>query len=560
MYKSLITFNRTLSSSDSKHHISFPFEVAPGTTHLSIRLTFSPAAVDDIRNMLTLSVFDPTGMRLPDACTAVRKSGELPPTGWRGSGHRHGTQHDVSIGLHAASPGYVAGPLLPGAWRAVVDTHMIMPGTPCAIRVEVSASAEQAGEAPASPPAPSPNDDTAVIRRVERDSPRVTRSLERTGRGWYRGDLHAHSLHSDASWDIPDLLAWARERRLDFVTLSDHNTVSGLAQMDAACADDLLTMGGMEFTTFWGHALALGVREWIDWRGPQAATEAGTPDVTHTVTTEGVTTRGMPQIAAEVGACGGLFVIAHPMAVGDPYCTGCQWRYPTMRPGTATAVEVWNSDWRSESRNELGLSLAYEWLNAGQRLALTAGTDNHGRNPRAMHYGFNVVYAEDLSEDEILRAVRAGHLYISSGPTLELNAVVGPQLPATAVGGRIRPRVKPPPPKTRGGSRRLAMMGDALDVSDGQDVQVTARWAGCPEGGELCLVADGKPNVTIPAGNADTRTWKLDGGGTHWCLLTLRGADGQMLALTNPIFFDGRPQAATADHGKPSAPACPDHR
>ena len=195
--------------------------------------------------------------------------------------------------------------------------------------------------------------------------------------------------------------------------------------MDAACADDLLTMGGMEFTTFWGHALALGVREWIDWRVSQVATEVGTPDVTRTVTTEVVTTRGMTQIAAEVEALGGLFIIAHPMAVGDPYCTGCQWRYPTMTPGTATAVEVWNSDWRSESRNELGLSLAYEWLNAGHRLALTAGTDNHGRNPQAMHYGFNVVYAEDLSEREILRAVRAGHLYISAGPTLELSAAVG---------------------------------------------------------------------------------------------------------------------------------------
>ena len=71
--------------------------------------------------MLTLSLFDPAG--------------------WRGSGHRHGTQHDVSIGLHAASPGYVAGPLPPGTWQAVVDTHMIMPGTPCAIRMEISASA-----------------------------------------------------------------------------------------------------------------------------------------------------------------------------------------------------------------------------------------------------------------------------------------------------------------------------------------------------------------------------------------------------------------------------------
>jgi hypothetical protein len=113
-----------------------------------------------------------------------------------------------------------------------------------------------------------------------------------------------------------------------------------------------------------------------------------------------------------------------------------------------------------------------------------------------------------------------------------------------------RPAVSPPTPKGAElppvGEGR-AMMGDTLEVSDGQDVQVTASWAGCPEGAELCLVADGKPNVTIPAGNADTRTWKLDGGEMQWCLLTLRGADGQMLALTNPVFFERRTQSEAGD-------------
>jgi len=476
--------------------------------------------------MLTLSLFDPAG--------------------WRGSGHRHGTQHDVSIGPHAASPGYVAGPLPPGAWQAVVDTHMIMPGTPCAIRMEIAASDEPAAEAPSaasgssapfgvggetaglSPLGPKGLDFRITVHTAGSRKPASAVQTTSRGRGWYRGDLHAHSLHSDAAWDIPDIVAWARESRLDFATLSDHNTISGLAQMDEACTAELLTMGGMEFTTFWGHALALGIRGWVDWRMRADA---------------GAASRTIEQMPAGVEALGGLFVIAHPMAIGDPYCTGCQWRYPTMTPGTATAVEVWNSDWRSESRNELGLSLAYEWLNAGHRLALTAGTDNHGRNHRAMHYGFNVVYADDLSEREILRAVRAGHLYISAGPTLELSAAVGDRQAEGAVPSAppCLPRAALAPCARLEAASRRAMMGDLLYVSRGQDMQVTASWSGCPEGAELCLVADGKPKDTMPAGNEDTRVWKLEGGETHWCLLTLRGAEGQMLALTNPIFFDGRP-------------------
>lgn len=459
--------------------------------------------------MLTLSLFDPAG--------------------WRGSGHRHGTQHEINIGRDTASPGYVAGPLPVGTWQVVVDTHMIMPGTQCTIRVEVSttetpdrtdvarssavtgeqdgASVSPTGTATHAQGGAAATQVSTIADRSQREATAMAseaRTLRR-GPGWYRGDLHAHSIHSDAAWDIPDLLAWARERKLDFQMLSDHNTISGLAQMDASSGDDLLTMGGMEFTTFWGHALALGIRQWVDWR----------------VTTDaGPTSRAMTQMPAEVEAIGGLFIIAHPMAVGDPYCTGCQWRYPTMTPGTATAVEVWNSDWRSESRNELGLSLAYEWLNAGHRLALTAGTDNHGRHPEevrspgghdpTMHYGFNVVYAEDRSEREILRAVRVGHLYISSGPMLELSAAVG---------------------------ERQAMMGDVLDVPRGQSVQVTASWGGCPEEAEVCLVVDGLPRFAMPAGNEGTQTWSLQGGEARWCLLTLRAADGLMLALTNPIFL-----------------------
>jgi hypothetical protein len=212
-----------------------------------------------------------------------------------------------------------------------------------------------------------------------------------------------------------------------------------------------------------------------------------------------------------------------------------------MTPGTARAVEVWNSDWRGESRNELGLTLAYGWLNLGHRLALTAGTDNHGRNSKAMHYGFNIVYAEDLSEREILRAVRAGHLYISAGPSLELSAVAGPRLPAAGIpsgrdGAATARKSGELPPV---GERR-AMMGDVLDASPGQRVHITARWDGCPAGAELCLVADGKPIATLTASHGDTHTWELRGGETRWCLLTLRGGDGQMLALSNPIFLDGR--------------------
>jgi hypothetical protein len=446
-------FTRTLSERDSKQNIPFSVQVPGGTMHIKIRFTFAPEIVDDIQNLLTLTVFDPSG--------------------WRGAGHRHSELTEVLIGEDYASPGYLTGQVQAGMWTVVVDTHMVMPGVDCDILLQVSGSNE-------------PIERRWVPLKAGRTASR--------GRGWYRGDLHAHTIHSDAVWDVPDLVAYARAQHLDFATLSDHNTVSGLAQMDAACADDLLTMGGLELTTFWGHALALGLRDWVDWR----------------VHTDG---RTMEQIEAEVTQRGGLFIIAHPKGIGDPYCTGCGWVYPSIMPGPARVVEVWNTNWISESNNEAGLELAFDWMNQGYRLALTSGADNHGRNPELMHYGFNLVYADDLSEREILRAIRAGHLYLSAGPKLKLEAEAGDQ---------------------------RAMMGDVLKVAGDTPIGLTFHCQDNPPGAQLDFIVDGGSKERLPALAGETHTFELKGGQAHWCLLTLRASSGEMLALTNPIYFDGR--------------------
>jgi hypothetical protein len=446
------TFSRSLTEEDRKQNLSFPFQVPSGVTHLKVHFEYAPHKVAGFLNMLTLTLFDPTG--------------------WRGAGHRHGDRHEVVLGEDGATPGYLAGPIPTGDWTLVVDTHVVMPGPPCVMQITVSGDAEPLG-APVRPP--------------------LGGKTAPHGPGWYRGDLHAHTYHSDASWDIPDLLAFARARGLDFTTLSDHNTVSGLAQMEASSADDLLTLGGMELTTFRGHALALGIHTWVDWRVHPGE-------------------RSMEQIAVEVTRQGGLFIIAHPASVGDPYCSGCDWRFAAVAPGPARAVEVWNQDWLSDCNNETALKLAYDWLNQGFRLALTAGADNHGEFPD-LKYGFDVVYAQELNETEILRAVGAGHLYLSAGPRLELRAQVG---------------------------ERTGMIGDSLEAAEGEQIQMNAAWSGCAAEDRLALVVDGTVRTDAPVGARETQTWELAGGQAHWGLITLRDAQGIMLAMTNPIYFDGR--------------------
>ena len=445
------SFSGALTERDWKRHISHPFEVPSGATRLFIRLRFEPPAVSGIDTMLCLSLFDPTG--------------------FRGAGHRGGAQHDVVIDATHATPGYLPGSLQAGQWDAVIDTHMVAPGAPCRYTLDISTSDEPV--APVAPPASAP----------------VSRPTRIAGRGWYRGDLHAHTVHSDGEWDIPALLEAARARQLDFVTLTDHNTIAQLHNLDALTTDDLLVMGGMELTTFWGHALSLGTRRWIDWRVRTGE-------------------RSMPQIAAEIEKEGGLFVIAHPLAPGDPCCTGCDWRYVDMMPGTARAVEVWNGLWHGYSNNEAALALWYEWLNWGLRITATAGTDAHGPAPAEARPGFNVVYATRRDEGAILRAIAHGRLYLSSGPALELTGASG-----TTTG----------------------MMGDMLPRGA---ATIQARWRDVPPGARLRLIANGAQideDIATPGGE---RSWTLSEGEAQWCVAEIRAADGELLAVTNPIYFE----------------------
>ena len=86
-----------------------------------------PAAAQGLDNMLTLSLFDAQG--------------------WRGARHRGGNRHDVWIEANAATPGYLPGPLPPGAWIVQIDAHRTLPGAPfhytpdIEIRTEISSGA-----------------------------------------------------------------------------------------------------------------------------------------------------------------------------------------------------------------------------------------------------------------------------------------------------------------------------------------------------------------------------------------------------------------------------------
>ncbi len=434
-----------LTAADSHRYRSHHFVVPEGAARLDIDFHYNPKRVGKYGNLLTLSVFDPNIER--------------------GTGHRQEPNQHVTISASEATPGYLRGALPPGTWDAMINCNLINPGEAVEYQLEISVGFDQ--------------QPAAVARSRGVTSPR--------GQGWYRGDLHGHTLHSDGNWDVSGLLDFARQHQLDFVTLTDHNTVAGLEEMYSRSSDDLLTMGGFELTTFYGHALALGIHQPMEWRVRQG--------------------RSIADLKAEIEAAGGLFVIAHPACPGDPICTGCHWEYQDLMPGTAGLVEVWNEQYGSGSNNEGSVELWYQWLNRGHRLYATVGTDIHGPADPSLEFAFDVVYAQELTEGAILDAVRRGHHYLSSGPRLTFTGLSA--------------------------SGATAMIGDTLP---NEPCQITAQWSNCRAGDCLRFVVDGQVKDERAVEADGEHSWALEDGPNRWCLVEVRDEKGNLRALTNPIF------------------------
>lgn len=432
-----------LTAAQHKSHIPLQFDVPPGTTRLLARFHTSPKREPGafFDNMVCLSLFGPNGPR----------------------GARHNNPvRDFAIEATRATPGYLPGKIEPGAWTVYMDCFRLLGTVDYTLEITCETGAVKAQSAY---PAPQP--------------------LPR-GKGWYRGDLHAHTLHSDGSWDVPDLVAWARRRGLDFLTLTDHNTASGQPQAHALAGDDLLTMGGLELTTHWGHALSLGGDDWHEWR------------------VGSVTGRTMPMLADDVMGSGALFVIAHPMSPGDPSCTGCRWEYGDMMPGNAPLIEVWNGGPWSDY-NEEGLTLFQHWLALGHRLRATAGSDIHGAEGGVGQIGFNHVEADALTEPAILRAVSQGRNYLSSGPRLILTA------------------------KTPMGE--VAGMGDTVPAGS----TFHADWQSDHLPLTVSLV-DATGLRSAQAVPAEASGVAELAGAMRFVMAELRDATGRLHAVTNPIF------------------------
>jgi hypothetical protein len=194
-------------------------------------------------------------------------------------------------------------------------------------------------------------------------------------------------VHSDGGLTVPELALLAAGNGLDFLAITDHNTISHHAELAAASSRyGIVLLPGQEVTTDGGHAGALGDIGWVDFREPPDAWLAHTERY------------------------GGLLSVNHPIG-GE-----LSWILPmTGRPPLA---EIWHWSWL-----DLRWTMPLAWWLAWDPGAVPVGGSDWHRPSDLSAPGTPTTWVECEAADPaaVLAGLRAGRVAISAhrdGPVL----------------------------------------------------------------------------------------------------------------------------------------------
>ncbi len=462
---------------DGPDHFFVAFEVPAGIVEIEVQHSTVAKA-----NILDWGLNDPAGFR-----------------GWGG-----GNSEPAIVGIDAASRSYVAGPIPSGTWQVVVGKAQV-PTQPAEYLL------------------------TVILRDEATLPPQPERTAYVPGPGlggqprWYAGDFHVHSRESgDARPSLDELATFASSRGLDFIAISDHNTLTHLEFF----ADvqprhpSLLLIPNIEFTTYAGHANAIGAHTWVDHK-------LGQPGVT------------ISAAAEAFAAQGALLSINHPMLELGDVCIGCAWKHEI--PATLAAVEVATSGLDKAGQFFTGPAIQY-WEDVcatGLHVAAIGGSDDHragvdlGSFDSPVGDPTTLVYAESLSVPAVLAGVAAGRTVVK---------LQGPGDPMVEL------------------SSGTAMPGDTVTAEIGTVVEISARVTSAPAGASVRFVHNGQIQASEPVVGDDytavaTAVAPADGE-DRWRAEVV--VEGRPRTITSYLWVRGVDGEATSTGPEPSTSSGPE--
>ncbi|GAA1428501.1 CehA/McbA family metallohydrolase [Streptomyces thermospinosisporus] len=445
-----------------------PVEVPSGVREIRVSYTYDRPSVPPgtTGNALDIGLFDERGTEL----------GGRGFRGWSG-----GARTEFFVRADEATPGYIPGPVREGTWHIALGPYTVAPQG-LSYEITVTLTYGEPGETP------------KPVYPPER--------VKGRGRGWYRGDCHLHSWHSDGRRTPEEIAALARAAGLDFINSSDHNTHSAHAHWAEAAGDDLLVMLGEEVTTRNGHVVALGTDPgtFVDWRYRARDNRFG-------------------RYARQIRRAGGLVVPAHPHAT----CIGCNWKFGF---GEADAIEVWNGPWTPDDEMALADwdSMLVASVRDGRDWIPAMGSSDAHRDPDAVGLPQTVVLADELSRRSVQEGIRAGRSYVAESSNVSLTFGAS------------------------GGRGRHAGIGERLDVDRDTPVTVRVEVTGAPRCTVRLVTDQGvlHTSAPLPVSGSGVVEWRTTPSYAAYVRAELRHEaaagplPGALAAFTNPIFLGRR--------------------
>lgn len=311
---------------------------------------------------------------------------------------------------------------------------------------------------------------------------------------WYPCELHCHTLHSDGSFTVEELLSAAKSLLLSGICLTDHNTTSGWEETDNQ--DEIAVLKGIEYTTYHGHMLCLGTDKIVDF--------TGFSNIDCTI--------------KDFRENGGLIGIAHPYQLGTPICTGGHWDYDITKWENVNYIEVFSEGCPYlNTPNKKARALWHSLLDRDYRIAPSMGRDWHRLNGNINLAACTYLYCDEgkLTGDKMKKALDEGRTIITTGPYFTFETADG-----FTVGDEIK-----------SGENTLEI---TLDTARQKEIVPEQKF--CFK--EIRLISKGDETVkTVPATEKQL-TFSFEGG--RWYSLELWGDIDEktdtLLAFTGAVY------------------------
>ncbi|MGI8512000.1 MAG: CehA/McbA family metallohydrolase [Solirubrobacteraceae bacterium] len=545
-------------------YVLLPFEVPAQTTAVRVKYCYDQPDVPNpvVRHTLDLDLYDarPTADTLwgvnefRGAGGSSHPDVTVSPEGFKGE-----AEYEASPKGHVAGKttrGFRPGPIPPGKWAVQLGAAGIADQSQgdldgkVAWRVEIELSTNPAYADEVGRYVPAPYNTTPA------------KSIP----GWYAGDFHVHAEHStlgDATMRETFAFAFRPLNEggagLDFITLSDYVSNTAWNEIGRHQPDHAgkLIMRSAEVITYRGHINNHGSATYVDHRtGPVLERQQSSGAL--------VTRRAARPASAvfdAIHAAGGFTQINHPKIFPSEvppfalFCRGCSWSYPAADTNYAKvdAIEIATGPGGLQDP-DLGLGpnpftpLAIQYyedaLATGAKIAAVGSSDSHHAGETGggtadavtqspIGQATTVVYADELSEKGVQRAVQAGHTYVK---------VFGNDEPD------LRFEAQP-----TGGTGPPAIFGDTVKAAS---ATFTARVLGAGDGEhQLLVIKDGAPLLSVPvpvASNDFALPFRSVGPGRYRLQLQ-RGST--IVAVGSPIYLEAAaPGGGGANPGQGTAP------